>query len=80
MKKRLQLLSASEIRDLLLQENKKFKAGLDFGSTSSDLQEIRDQIKMLEIILVDKEREEFPHSVGEKFQQSLADGKDSPFQ
>jgi hypothetical protein len=54
----LEKLPASAIRTIIIHETRKFVLALQFGSTLSDLQEIRDHIKKLENLLSTKEKEE----------------------
>jgi hypothetical protein len=51
MNQKLFKLTTDELIHLLNQERKKFIVAIDYGSTGSDLQEIRDQIKELEAII-----------------------------
>ena len=53
MNHKLHNLTTDELIYLLNQERKKFIVALDYGSSGSDLQEIRDQIKTLEILVAD---------------------------
>lgn len=54
----LEKLPAAAIRTIIIRETKKFVLALQYGSTLSDLQEIRDYIKTLEDLLSTKEKEE----------------------
>lgn len=51
MNHKLQSLTTEELTHLLIQERKKFIVAIDYGSTGSDLEEIREQIKELESII-----------------------------
>jgi hypothetical protein len=53
-------LSAPELRNILIEESKKFNAAIQFGSSISDMEEIQIQIKQLEELLQQKENGEFP--------------------
>lgn len=52
-------LTAAQLRTIIINEMRKFALALEYGSTISDLQEIREQIKLLADTLAVKEREEF---------------------
>lgn len=54
----LDKLPASALRTIFIRETRKFVLALQYGSTLSDLQEIRDYIKTLEDLLSIKEKEE----------------------
>ncbi len=54
MNNKLQKLTTDQLIHLLNQERKKFIVAIDYGSSGSDLQEIRDQIKDLETIIADR--------------------------
>jgi hypothetical protein len=54
----LEKLPASALRTIIIRETRKFVLALQYGSTLSDLQEIRDHIKKLEELLSAKEKEE----------------------
>jgi hypothetical protein len=56
MESRLQNLTAAQLRTIVIHEMRKFALALEYGSTISDLQEIREQIKLLTDILATKER------------------------
>lgn len=68
MEPRFQHLSAAQLRTIIIHEMRKFAMALEFGSTVSDLQEIREQIRLLTDALSIKEKEEriiveiIPHS------------------
>ena len=51
MNQKLLLLTTDELIHLLNLERKKFIVAIDYGSSGSDLQEIRDNIKELEAII-----------------------------
>lgn len=59
MDSRFSELSAVELRSMILDETRKFILVLQFGSTLSDLEEIRDQIKLLNDALAIKEKSAF---------------------
>lgn len=54
----VQLLTAAQLRTIVIHEMRKFALALEYGSTVSDLQEIREQIKFLTDMLTVKEKEE----------------------
>ena len=54
MNHKLHKLTTDELIHLLNQERKKFIVAIDYGSSGSDLQEIRDQIKELETIISER--------------------------
>ena len=58
MNAKLQSLSADELTYLLNQERRKFMVALDYGSSGSDLQEIRDAIKELEGLISSRTQQE----------------------
>jgi hypothetical protein len=58
MNSSLEKLPASAIRTIIIHETRKFVLALQYGSTLSDLQDIRDYIKRLEDLLSTKEKEE----------------------
>ncbi|WP_205513881.1 hypothetical protein [Longitalea arenae] len=58
METRLQQFTAAQLRTIVIHEMRKFALALEYGSTISDLQEIRDQIKLLADTLAAKERDE----------------------
>jgi hypothetical protein len=58
MEPSLDKLPASVLRTIIIRETRKFALALEYGSTLSDLQEIREYIKMLENLLSIKEKEE----------------------
>lgn len=58
MDSRFAELSAVELRSKILDETRKFILVLQFGSTLSELEEIRDRIKLLNDLLAIKEKEE----------------------
>ena len=51
MSKNLNDLSSRELYQLLRQEQTKFIKAIEYGSTYSDLQEIRETIKDLEVLI-----------------------------
>jgi len=55
MNQKLLLLTTDELIHLLNQERKKFIVAIDYCSTGSDLQEIRDTIKELEAIITSRQ-------------------------
>lgn len=75
MKKTLEELSASVLRNLLIEEIGKFIAGLEYSSIE-DLQEMKLQLRKIFDLLVKKEAEEIaPILWGKKSTQAA---KDSP--
>ena len=58
MNSRLQTLTAARLRSITIVEMRKFALALEYGSTFSDLQEIREHIKELDDLLIVKEKEE----------------------
>ncbi|AEV98203.1 hypothetical protein A4D02_35240 [Niastella koreensis] len=63
-------LSAVELRNLVLDETRKFILSLQFGSGLSDLEEIREKIKVLSDVLAVKEKDELKLNAEEKYPQS----------
>ncbi|HEY0679449.1 MAG TPA: hypothetical protein VGD17_14290 [Chitinophagaceae bacterium] len=51
MNQKLKALSTEELAFLLNQEHKKFLLAIDYGATGSDLEEIREVIKQLELMI-----------------------------
>jgi hypothetical protein len=66
----VQLLTAAQLRTIVINEMRKFALALEYGSTISDLQEIKEQIKFLTDTLTVKEREEVQPGVVELLPQS----------
>jgi hypothetical protein len=58
MNQKLLLLTTDELIHLLNQERKKFIVAIDYGSSGSDMQEIRDAIKELEAIIATRKTPE----------------------
>jgi hypothetical protein len=58
MEARIQNLSAAQLRTIIIHEMRKFALALEYGSTISDLQEIREHIRSLTDTLYFKEEEE----------------------
>ncbi len=58
MNQRIKNLSAAQLRTIVIYEMRKFALALEYGSTISDLQEIREQIKELTELLTEKEQRE----------------------
>ena len=58
MEARIQNLSAAQLRTIIIHEMRKFALALEYGSTISDLQEIREHIRSLTDALYFKEEEE----------------------
>jgi len=54
MNTKLYKLTTDQLIHLLNQERKKFIVAIDYGSSGSDLQEIRDQIKELETVIASR--------------------------
>ena len=65
MNQRLASLSETELRNLLIEESKKFNAAIKFGSPASDLEEILTEIKDIEDLITQKEIGEIPHAAVE---------------
>ena len=55
MNKQLQALTNDELVTLLNQERKKFIVAIDYGSSASDLEEIKDYIKELESLIASRQ-------------------------
>jgi hypothetical protein len=70
MNNRLQNLTTAQLRTIIIHEMRKFALALEYGSTISDLQEIREHIKLLGDLLSAKEKEESPFGNVEKSLQS----------
>jgi hypothetical protein len=58
MNQRVKNLSAAQLRTIIIDEMRKFALALEYGSTISDLQEIKEQIKELADLLTMKEQTE----------------------
>jgi len=58
MEARFQHLSAAQLRTIVIHEMRKFALALEYGSTLSDLHEIREQIRLMSDTLAIKEKEE----------------------
>ena len=58
-------LSAAALRNLLIEESKKFNAAIRFGSPVSDLEDIQMDIREIEQQLREKESGEFRNSTVE---------------
>lgn len=58
MNSNLDKLPASALRTMIINETRKFILALEYGSTLSDLQEIKEFISRLEELLAKKEKEE----------------------
>lgn len=58
MDTRFQHLTAAQLRTIIIHEMRKFALALEYGSTISDLQEIREQIRLLADTLAVKEQGE----------------------
>ena len=56
MNNKLQALTNDELVALLNQERKKFIVAIDYGSTASDLEEIKEYIKELESLLASRQK------------------------
>ena len=56
MNKQLQALTIDELVTLLNQERKKFIVAIDYGSTVSDLEEIKEYIKELESLIASRQK------------------------
>ncbi|MBO9203053.1 MULTISPECIES: hypothetical protein [Niastella] len=62
-------LSAIELRNMILDERRKFILALQFNSPLSDLEEIREQIRLLDDALSIKEKEELKIQAAENSPQ-----------
>jgi hypothetical protein len=62
----LESLQTEQLANMLTQEHKKFLLALEYGSSGSDLQEIRDRIKRLESIIQSKPGRNSPSGTGRK--------------
>lgn len=58
MDSRFEHLTATELRAIVIQEMRKFSWALELGTTVSDLEEIRNHIRLLVDMLSIKEKEE----------------------
>lgn len=56
MNKKIWGLSLSELNNLITRERRKFLTAINFGSTASDLEEIRENIRELEQIAALKQQ------------------------
>ncbi|OQP57717.1 hypothetical protein A3860_08790 [Niastella vici] len=73
MEPRFQKLSAAQLRTIIIHEMRKFAMALEFGATISDLQEIREQIRLLADALAEKEKDEDSReAIVENLPQSIA--------
>lgn len=72
MNEKLQALTIDELVTLLNEERKKFIVAIDYGSTVSDLEEIRESIKELETII--SSRQKNPGEVPAKTNDILKNG------
>jgi hypothetical protein len=70
MDSRFQHLSAAQIRTIIIHETRKFALALEYGSTISDLQEIKEEIRLLADALASKEMEENKKPAVEKIPQA----------
>lgn len=66
MNNRLQNLTTAQLRTIMIHDMRKFALALEYGSTISDLEEIREHIKLLADLLAAKEKEELHFGNGEK--------------
>ena len=58
MDSRLQHFTAAQLRTIIIHEMRKFALALEYGATISDLQEIREHIRLLGDTLALKEKDE----------------------
>ena len=58
MNSQLQTLTAAQLRTIIIHEMRKFALALEYGSTLSDLQEIKENITELSDLLTKKENDE----------------------
>jgi len=70
MDSRFEHLTATELRAIVIQEMRKFSWALELGTTVSDLEEIRNHIRLLVDMLSIKEKEEMKFV--EKLPQSFS--------
>lgn len=61
MNKQLQALNTDELVSLLNQERKKFIVAIDYGSTASDLEEIKDYMRELESLIASRQEHSGRH-------------------
>ncbi|MBO9201921.1 MULTISPECIES: hypothetical protein [Niastella] len=59
MNSRFHRFSAAQLKTILIHEMRGLALALEYGSAISDLQEIKDQMKLLADTLFQKESEEF---------------------
>ncbi|HYF31852.1 MAG TPA: hypothetical protein VD993_12100 [Chitinophagaceae bacterium] len=62
MNQKLHTLPTDELVNLLYQQRKKFLVAVDYGSTASDLQEIRESIKELETLIASRDPQPDVHT------------------
>ena len=62
MNNKLQALTNDELVTLLNQERKKFIVAIDYGTTASDLEEIKQYIKELESLIASRQETIGRHS------------------
>ena len=62
MNNKLQALTNDELVTLLNQERKKFIVAIDYGTTASDLEEIKEYIKELESLIASRQETIGRHS------------------
>ena len=58
MNTRLQAATTKTLNELFLIETKKFILALEYGSSASDLEEMREHIREIEDLIIRKENEE----------------------
>ena len=58
MNTQLQALTIDELVTLLNQERKKFIVAIDYGSSASDLEEIKEYIKELESLITSRQAQQ----------------------
>ena len=68
MNSRFQHFTAAQLRTIIIHEMRKFALALEYGSTISDLQEIREHIRQLADTLAVKEKEEYGEHVAKRLQ------------
>lgn len=68
MDTRFHRFTAAQLRTIIIHEMRKFALALEYGSTISDLQEIREHIRKLEDTLAVKEKEEHGEYVAKRLQ------------
>ena len=63
MNNKLQALTIDDLVALLNQERKKFVVAIEYGSSVSDLEEIKEYMKELESLIVSRQKQPSRHSM-----------------